>query len=90
MRGRTAEIPHGTMTILRTDRIVDIGHGKRMAICREVRGKPAFVAVTEIRLPEQDPATLAPFVMAVKFLDADVLCGDLRSAPAARPACSLQ
>ncbi|HET7681716.1 MAG TPA: EAL domain-containing protein [Xanthobacteraceae bacterium] len=73
LRGRSAEIPHGTMTILRTDRVADIGHGKRMAVVQRVGGKPAFVAVTEIRLPGQDPATLAPFVMAVKFLDADVL-----------------
>jgi diguanylate cyclase (GGDEF)-like protein len=71
MRGHTAEIPHGTMTILRTDRIA--GDGKRMAMLQRVAGKPAFVAVTEIRVPGQDPATLAPFVMAVKFLNADVL-----------------
>ncbi|MEA2985283.1 MAG: hypothetical protein QOD94_1537 [Alphaproteobacteria bacterium] len=73
IRGSTVEISPGTMTILRTDRIADNGHGKRMAIVQRVGGKPAFVAATEIRLPGQDPATLAPFVIAVKFLDADVL-----------------
>jgi diguanylate cyclase len=74
LRGRLTEIPPGVMTILRTDRLVtELGHGKHMATVQKIRGKPAFVAVTEIREPQQDPATLAPFVMTVKFLDADVL-----------------
>jgi diguanylate cyclase len=73
LRGRTVEIPRGTVTILPTDRIAHIGHGKHMALVQKVGGKPAFVAVAEIRLPGQDPATHAPLVMAVKFLDANVL-----------------
>jgi diguanylate cyclase (GGDEF)-like protein len=73
LRGRTAELPRGAITILRTDRLVDIGHGKRLVVVQRVSGKPAFVTATEVRLPQQDPATLAPFVVAVKFLDNDVL-----------------
>jgi diguanylate cyclase (GGDEF)-like protein len=75
LRGRTVEVPNGAMTILGTDRVPDIGHGKRLAIVQKVRGKPTFVAVTEIRLPQQDTQTVAPFVMAVKSLDEDVLSG---------------
>ncbi len=73
LRGRVAEIPPGTMTILRTDRVTDIGHGRRVAILQNIIGRPAFVAVTEVRLPDQDPAVLAPFVVTVKFLDEKVL-----------------
>jgi diguanylate cyclase (GGDEF)-like protein len=73
LRGRTAELPRGAITILRTDRFVDIGHGKRLAVVQRVDGKPAFVTATEVRLPQQAPATLAPFVVAVKFVGDDVL-----------------
>jgi diguanylate cyclase (GGDEF)-like protein len=73
LRGRLSEIPPGTMTILRTDRVTDVGHGRRMAVVEKILGKPAFVAVTEVRLPGQDTVTLAPFVMTVNYLDEDVL-----------------
>jgi diguanylate cyclase len=73
LRGSNLEIPRGTMTILRTNQIADNGLGKRMAVVQRVGGKPAFVAVAEVKLPDQDPATVAPLVMAVKFLDAEVL-----------------
>jgi diguanylate cyclase (GGDEF)-like protein len=75
MRGQLTEIPPGTMTILRTDRLIDLGHGKRTAVVQKIRGKPVFVAITEIRGPQQDTDTLAPFVMTVNFLDKDVLAG---------------
>ena len=73
LRGRMKEIAPGIMTILRTDRVSDIGHGRRVATVQTVTGKPAFVAVTEVRLPGQDPAIIAPFVIAVNFLDEKVL-----------------
>ena len=93
LRGRTAQTPEGVLTILRTDRVVDIGHGKRVTIIRKVAGRAAFVAVTEIRLPQQEPHTLAPYVMTVKLLDDDVLAGiseqlhlhDLRQLPDNEP-----
>ena len=73
LRGSRADVPPGTLTILRTDRVTDIGHGRRVAVVQKVLGKPAFVAVTEVRLPQQDTATIAPFVMTVNLLDETVL-----------------
>ena len=73
LRGSNLEIPRGTMTILRTNRIAGYGLGKRMAVVQRVGGQPAFVAVAEVRLPDQAPATVAPLVLAVKFFDAEVL-----------------
>jgi diguanylate cyclase len=73
LRGHRTEVPQGALTILRTDRVADIGHGKRVAVVQIINGKPAFVAATEVRVPQQDPATVAPFVITVKLLDDDVL-----------------
>jgi diguanylate cyclase len=73
LRGHRTDVPQGALTILRTDRVADIGHGKRVAVVQKVNGKPAFVAATEVRVPQQDPATVAPFVVTVKLLDDDVL-----------------
>jgi len=73
LRGRGADIPQGILAILRTDRVADIGHGKRVAVVQKVSGKPAFVAVTEVRLPQQSPDAVAPLVMTVKFVGEDVL-----------------
>ena len=49
--------------------------GKRMAVVLRVAGKPAFVAVTEVRVPGQGPARL--LVMAVKFLNADARLSEI-------------
>jgi diguanylate cyclase (GGDEF)-like protein len=73
IRGRRADTPQGVLTILATDRVADIGHGKRTAVVQKVRGNPAFVAVSEVRMPQQAPDVVAPLVMTVKFLDSDVL-----------------
>jgi diguanylate cyclase (GGDEF)-like protein len=73
LRGHDADAPQGILSILRTDRVADIGYGRRIAVVQKVNGKPAFVAVTEVRVPQQDPATIAPFVVTVKLLDDDVL-----------------
>jgi diguanylate cyclase (GGDEF)-like protein len=73
LRGHDADAPQGILSILRTDRLADIGHGRRIAVVQKVDGRPAFVAVTEVRVPQQDPATIAPFVVTVKLLDNDVL-----------------
>jgi diguanylate cyclase len=73
LRGHSTGTPQGVLTILRTDRVADVGHGKRVAVVQKVNGRPAFVAVTEVRVPQQDPATVAPFVVTVKLLDDDVL-----------------
>ena len=84
LRGRHADAPQGVLTILRMDRVADIGHGNRVAVVQKVNGKPAFVAATEIRLSQQDPATVAPLVVTVKFLDRRRRVGDFQPAPTAQ------
>ena len=73
LRGRPAKFPQGVLSIVRTDRVINVGHNKRASVLQKVDGKPAFVAVTEIREPQQDPTVVAPLVLTVKFLDGDVL-----------------
>jgi diguanylate cyclase (GGDEF)-like protein len=73
LRGRIAELPDGVLTVVRSDRATEVGRGKRLAVLQKVRGRAAFVAVTEITTPQREAETLAPFVAAVKFLDDDVL-----------------
>jgi len=73
LRGRTPEIPGGAMTILATDQATDLGHGKRVALVQKLLGRPAVIAAAEITLPEQDSRGVAPFVMAAKFLNEEML-----------------
>ncbi|MEX0841498.1 MAG: EAL domain-containing protein [Xanthobacteraceae bacterium] len=76
LRGRRSNMPGGVMTILVTDHITELGHGKRAAIVQKLFGRPAFVAVAEVTLPEQDYAGIAPFLIAAKFINQEVL-GDI-------------
>jgi len=73
LRGRTPEIAGGVMTILATDQTTDLGHGKRVAFVQNLLGRPAVIAATEITLPEQDLPGVAPFVVAAKFLNEEIL-----------------
>ncbi len=73
LRGRTATIPSGIMTLLDTDHATDLGHGKRIATVQRFMNRPAIVAAVAVTLPEQNTSVNTPFVLAVKFLDGDVL-----------------
>ncbi len=73
LRGRTATIPSGIMTLMDTDPATELGHGKRVALVQNFMGRPAIVAAVSVTLPEHSTSLNVPFVMAVKFLDGDVL-----------------
>ena len=73
LRGRSAAMPDGVLTIFSSDRFTDVGHGKRAVIVQKFLGRPALIAATEITSPEQDYAGVAPFVIAAKFINENVL-----------------
>ena len=73
LRGRAEAMPEGALTILSTDRATDVGHGKRAAIVQKFLGRPTLIVATEVTLPEKDYAGVAPFVIAAKFINEEVL-----------------
>jgi diguanylate cyclase (GGDEF)-like protein len=73
LRSGAAPTPSGVLTILDTDNMTELGHGKRMALVRNFMGAPALIAAVAVTLPEQPAATDVPFVLAVKFINESLL-----------------
>jgi diguanylate cyclase (GGDEF)-like protein len=73
LRGGMASPPGGTLSILDTDSTTEVGHGKRIALVQNFLGRPALVAAVAVTLPERNATADMPFVLAVKFINDDVL-----------------
>jgi diguanylate cyclase (GGDEF)-like protein len=73
LRGGATTIPDGTLGILNADSSNELGHGKRIAVVTNFMSTPAIIVAVEVTLPEHADSTNPPYVLAVKFLNGEVL-----------------